>query len=182
MTDEIADVDQPLKGLKRTKKKSLIGIDPLAWLNEDESDKEEVSIDLGEKVAKSEIVEKESEELSDEFNETETNDQDIMEEEVIEMEVEQSENNSGDCFKLESSISIADVSTLHEQLKIYLDQKNELEIDCSEVESVDAAALQLFIAFLYEAEKQNKKVIWKEPSDLLRATIKMMGLNNDFKI
>ncbi len=199
------ETEQPLMGTKRTKKKSLIGIDPLAWMN-DESDHDSVvteEVSASEKeavqeivpVVETEIIEEVNDEIKTEVSTDEVSEstlveagemvrdieevvQETKEEEVTDMEIKK----GGDDFKLEGPISIADVAELHEQFKTYIAEGNDLEIDCSEVEGVDAAALQLLTAFINEAEKQDNKLIWKEPSDSLQATVLMMGLKDEFKM
>ena len=178
MTDEIIEADQPLTGTKRAKKKSLIGIDPLAWLNDEVSENEQAQVTEPE--IEAEIIEQVQEEISEEV--MEVTDQKNMEEEVTDMEIQQTENSTDGNFKLEGPITIADVAELHEQFKTYLAQDKAMEIDCSEVAGVDAAALQLLVALVNEAENQDKQLIWKEPSDSLQATVQMMGLNDQFKI
>ncbi len=183
------ETDQPLMGTKRTKKKSLIGIDPLAWMNEENIENDEVSvateeateadqtIEIGTEIVDNIADEKMIEDVA-EIAESEIIDQETKEEEVIDMEMKQEDGS----YKLEGPISIADVAELHVQFKNYLAEGNDLEIDCSEVEGVDAAALQLLMAFINEAEKQDNKLIWKEPSDSLQATVLMMGLKDEFKM
>ncbi len=212
MTGETTNNDQPLTGRKRTKKKSLIGIDPLAWMKDEAVEDNQASIMTDEvpvsgqetvQFDEVEIVEEVNDEMvtedsidevsievsenlsSDEtvmeteaITETEIVDQEIKEEEVLDMEI--NKDDSG--VKLDGPISIADVAELHAQFKTYLAEGNDLEIDCSEVEGVDAAALQLLTAFINEAEKQDNKLIWKEPSDSLQATVLMMGLKDEFKM
>lgn len=203
MTDEkliekLVEADQSLSGKKRTKKKSLIGIDPLAWLKDgdfnDESvdqkssenteviqensvDDPEADIVIDNEVL--EIIEKDFEEPSEE-NTEEITDQEKMEVEVTDMEIQQAETNTDQAFKLEGSITIADVSELHSQFKATLGDSKELVVDCSEVAGVDAAALQLLVAFVHETGNQACQLTWKEPSDSLKAAIQLTGLNNEF--
>ena len=187
MTGEVTNNDQPLMGRKRTKKKSLIGIDPLAWMSDEVSEIDLVSVETEEVSASEpktvEVVDEEHsvEESTTEveaITDTEEVDQETKEEEMTDMEIKK----GGDGFKLEGPISIADVAELHEQFKTYIAEGDDLEIDCSEVEGVDAAALQLLTAFINEAEKQDNKLIWKEPSDSLQATVLMMGLKDELKM
>jgi len=187
MTGEAINNDQPLVGKKRTKKKSLIGIDPLAWMNDEVPEIGPVSAETEQKIIQEiepetvEVVDEEHsfEELATEpeaITETEVIDQETKKEEVTDMDVK-----DGD-FKLDGPISIADVAELHEKFKAFLAEGNDLEIDCSEVEGVDAAALQLLTAFINEAEKQDNKLVWKDPSDSLQTTVLMMGLQDEFKM
>ncbi len=178
------ETDQHLTGTKRTKKKSLIGIDPLAWMNEETVENDEVSVAA--EVTETEqaieiepeIVDNVDDEKIVEIAEPEVIDQKTKEEEVTDMEMKQKDGS----YKLEGPISIADVAELHAEFKTYLAEGNDLEIDCSEVEGVDAAALQLLMAFINEAEKQDNKLIWKEPSESLQSTVLMMGLKDEFKM
>ena len=187
MTGEAINNDQPLVGKKRTKKKSLIGIDPLAWMNDEVPEIGPVSAETEQKIIQEiepetvEVVDEEHsfEELATEpeaITETEVIDQETKKEEVTDMDVK-----DGD-FKLDGPISIADVAELHEKFKALLAEGHDLEIDCSDVEGVDAAALQLLTAFINEAEKQDNKLVWKDPSDSLQTTVLMMGLQDEFKM
>ncbi len=85
-------------------------------------------------------------------------------------------------FKLEGIITIADVAELHDQFKTFFDKGQDLEINCSEVSSVDAAALQLLVVFMKDTNKKENKVIWQEPSDSFQATLELMGFKDEFRM
>ena len=190
MTGKTIKTDQPLMGKKRTKKKSLIGIDPLAWMKDEISRSDPITIEPEEIVVSEQEVDQKFEpeiveviddevfieELSVDIINQDT--REIKDEEVTDMEISKDEGS----FKLEGPNSIADVAELHEHFKTYLTEGGDLEVDCSEVEGVDAAALQLLTAFINEVEKQDNKLIWKEPSESLQAAVHMMGLKNEFKM
>ena len=72
--------------------------------------------------------------------------------------------------------TIGKIEELQEQLSAALDQKSDVEIDASNVEAVDTASLQLLVAFVNSRWKQEKSVVWKEPSDEFISRTGLTGL------
>jgi anti-anti-sigma regulatory factor len=122
---------------------SLIGVDPLAWLSEEEK-----------------------ETLQNHNNETTENNGDGEQE------------NSSCLIKLNSAITIRDVSDLLEELNNISADKNELIFESNMVERVDTAALQLLLGFYLFAIDAGKKVVWDKPSEALCKAVNMLGLND----
>lgn len=194
MTEKL--IEQTPTGLKRKKKKSMIGIDPLAWMNEADTESGvtdaltsvtenilEVEVDalltsepLDEVVVEEQVVEMNQESQEDTLQSA------SEEEEVEDMDMQQAGFGLNGNFKLEGPITIADVAILHEKFTASIEHESAVEIDCSDIDGVDAAALQLLLAYALEIEKQNKKITWKDPSDSMLSAVKLMGLSNDFRL
>lgn len=158
----------------KTTAKSLIGVDPLAWLDEQ---------DLA-------SVTGESEAESDAFNEDDDHAQDVDPAvpgdavESVESEVypdiappEPAMTAPipdavvlGDVLRLESVVD------LRNELDDRLQQSASLKIDASGVESTDTANLQLISAFLIEAAKRGMNAEIENPSNQFVEAATLLGL------
>jgi len=136
-------------------KDSLIGFDPLAWINDDESPaQEETSV---EQVVDSAIVDKpENEDLTTEI-------------------IEFIDNSK---ILLEDTLNISTVTELHSHLVQALQGNECLDIDAANVNSIDTASLQLFVVLKQEALKLNKDIIFDFPSDKFIEAAKLLGIDN----
>ena len=136
MSDEITDKDS------NEKQSDLIGVDPLAW-------------------------------LSDEEKAVMTEQKNTAEEPEQDREVH---NETSYTIKLNSSLTIRDITDLMEELKHIDDNKNEYVFESADVERVDAAAMQLLTGFYLFAIDAGKKVIWHKPSEAFCNAVKLLGL------
>jgi anti-anti-sigma regulatory factor len=82
---------------------------------------------------------------------------------------------SGDehLFVLEKDIDISKVSSLHAELRPWLEENRDLLFEASHIQSIDTAALQLLFSFVREARARGAAVHWRQPSE---AMIKTAGL------
>jgi len=145
--------------------KDLIGFDPLAWMNNEEesnnTEKEEPKIDQQvEQAAQADI------------NESTAPPQDVVNSVVTDTEELVSEAK----LTLDATLNIQNVNHLYEQLLQLLEQQDKIEIDASEVASVDTATLQLLIVFKQTAVKLQKEVIFDFPSDKFIEAAELLGL------
>jgi len=145
--------------------KDLIGFDPLAWMNNEEesnnTEKEELKIDQQvEQAAQADI------------NESTAPPQDVVNSVVTDTEELVSEAK----LTLDATLNIQNVNHLYEQLLQLLEQQDKIEIDASEVASVDTATLQLLIVFKQTAVKLQKEVIFDFPSDKFIEAAELLGL------
>jgi ABC-type transporter Mla MlaB component len=79
---------------------------------------------------------------------------------------------------LEAQLGIAMVADLHTRLRPFLQQKESVEIDASEVALVDTAALQLLVAFVKELRDRDVAVTWNKPSDTFCEIARLLDLSD----
>lgn len=167
---------------KRVKKanpaKSLIGIDPLAWLDESAlnstADNEIEVLSDGE-----EQVEKEQPDNLGSLNETEAVHESTdraIERECVANEQNCNEPNQGNLL-LNNVMKLESVRDLFAKLKNRFAQSNVVEIDAHQVEVADTAGLQLLSVFAREAAKQGINVSIKQPSESFMNSAKILGLD-----
>ena len=158
---------------------NLIGVDPLAWL----SDEEKQSV-LQESQKKEEAVS--SEETDDETNEVMAEMETVAEAEEEEAEKEsvsvEAENKSSYTVKLESAVTIRDAAELMDELSFIDAGVKEIIFDCDQIEKTDAAALQLLTGYYLFAIEDGKKVVWNNPSDAFCHSVSLLGLDDIIKI
>ncbi len=180
---------------------NLIGYDPLAWMDSDTDINEDhlVIDDLvgdNDEIATLDItedddfvidkVEEESpnEALIEEAAEAFIEVADILAEEATtdsiaqgavadDLVLEKAENSSID---LDSTLTIQHVVNLHEKLKNLLAVHDEIEINASNVSSIDTATLQLLVSLKKESIKLQKKVTIIYPSPRFVESAQLLGL------
>ena len=139
--------------------KSLIAFDPLAWMNDEDEDSEKQAegVDALEKTPNEEV--------------------EVEIKPSVEPIAQQTENETDD-FKitLASTLNIQNVAELYEQFSKGLDSQDIIEIDASEVVSIDTATLQLLIVLKQEAVKLHKEVTIDFPSDKFIEAAELLGL------
>jgi anti-anti-sigma regulatory factor len=134
-------------------KSNLIGVDPLAWLSEEE---------------KNSVLNESKEAVTIEDNNTKED----STEEV------KKQTNTPYLIKLNDSITIRDISELMEELNSISSDETELVFESDQVEKVDAAALQLLLGFYLFAIEAGKKVIWDKPSEALCYAVELLGMKD----
>ncbi|MEE9551485.1 MAG: STAS domain-containing protein [Gammaproteobacteria bacterium] len=77
---------------------------------------------------------------------------------------------------LESILGIADVEDLYKTLGEYVDKKQDVVIDASDVSSVDTALLQLLLVFIRKMRNEGINVSWHEPSQAFCKTATVVDL------
>jgi anti-anti-sigma regulatory factor len=87
-----------------------------------------------------------------------------------------SEDMTGALIDLDSTLSIQGVVQLHEKLKNSLAINDEIEINASDVSSIDTATLQLLVSLKKDAPKLQKKVTIIYPSPRFVESAKLLGL------
>lgn len=147
--------------------KSLIGFDPLAWMNDETLESNQLT------------------------NSSET--QQVVDEDKAEIginaEVEEQTESSMDStthkneevandskITLDATLNIQNVSALYECLLKRLKSQNTIEIDASAVTTIDTSSLQLLIILKQTAVKLHKEVIIDFPSDNFIEAAKLLGL------
>jgi len=86
------------------------------------------------------------------------------------------EEESGSLVDLDATLTIQHVVKLHEKLKNVLAMYDEIEINASDVSSIDTATLQLLVSLKKDAAKLQKKVEIIYPSPRFVESAKLLGL------
>ncbi len=142
---------------------SLIGYDPLAWMDEETNQNAES--------LSSSKTEQDHETLVAD-NKTE-----IVETAVADW-IETEEQDSDDStVVLESVQNIQNISGLYDKLLALFEQTNKIEIDASAVMTIDTATLQLLIVLKQSAVKAEKEVIFDFPSERFIEAAELLGLS-----
>ena len=174
----------------------LIGYDPLMWM-EGNADKNEGHLvtDEGDNSNKMEEQQIVADEISmgDDFSDDLTEDVEQFVVDTIEDEktkVLEDEGNSvpaDDMYKdsmatagpqidLDATLGIQNILKLHEKIKNILVAHDHIEINASDVSSIDTATLQLLVSLKKEAVKLQKKVTIISPSSRFVESAHLLGL------
>ncbi|MGR9013239.1 MAG: STAS domain-containing protein [Gammaproteobacteria bacterium] len=79
---------------------------------------------------------------------------------------------------LDATLTIQNVGKLHEQLKNILAMHDEIEINASDVSSIDTTTLQLLVSLKKDADKMQKKVTIIYPSPRFVESAHLLGLSD----
>jgi anti-anti-sigma regulatory factor len=79
-------------------------------------------------------------------------------------------------INLDTTLTVQNVVKLHEKLKQSYSVNNTIEINASQVSSIDTATLQLLVALKKDADKQQKEVVLVEPSLRFIESAGLLGL------
>jgi anti-anti-sigma factor len=83
---------------------------------------------------------------------------------------------------LDANLTIQNVVKLHEKLKNSYSVHDSIEIDASQVTTIDTATLQLLAALKKDADKQQKSVVIVAPSRRFIESAALLGLLELFEI
>ncbi|HEY8036316.1 MAG TPA: STAS domain-containing protein [Methylobacter sp.] len=89
---------------------------------------------------------------------------------------EDSEETTGSQIDLDATLTIQHVVQLHEKLKNFLAINDQIEINASDVSSIDTATLQLLVSLKKDAVKLQKKVTIIYPSPRFVESAQLLGL------
>ena len=76
------------------------------------------------------------------------------------------------------ALTVANAADMHQKLQAALNNSSTINLKADEVEKVDTAGLQLFVALSKEIERVSGEVIWQQPSDSLKQAAVTLGLTN----
>ncbi|MCW8888028.1 MAG: STAS domain-containing protein [Gammaproteobacteria bacterium] len=146
-----------------------IGFDPLAWMNEDDSD--ETSEAQTESSPTTKAVEQSSVERSVE-------EKDDSKKTEAENAGSQSAQGSGNDSRIDlaGKVDIASASELKQELTEALNQGGAITFVATNVERADGAGLQLLTSFVRELDDNHRELIWEEPSEQLVSAANIVGL------
>jgi ABC-type transporter Mla MlaB component len=89
-----------------------------------------------------------------------------------------SEETDGGLIDLDATLTIQNVVKLHEKLKNALAVHDEIEINASDVSSIDTATLQLLVSLKKDEVKLQKKVTIIYPSPRFVESARLLGLSD----
>ena len=178
---------------KSTKKKvvgnslleSKLGHDPLAWLSGNEENVVSDSNIVIEPEAVTQVEEKtvnESVEIEAEESLPESAVQVEAEIVLTERSAETANKKDEIMLNLPDVFGIAQAEIMCQEMKDLLSSTNEVKIDGSAVEMVDASALQLLIVLVNECKSQGKKISWHKNSDKIRDSANLLNLTESLGI
>ena len=102
--------------------------------------------------------------------------QKIAEVVVTEIAVETSDEKDKTMLNLPDVFGIAQAAVMYDEINKQLTSKDEIKIDGSAVETVDASALQLLMVLINECKTQGRKVSWHEKSEKVNDYAKLLNL------
>lgn len=77
---------------------------------------------------------------------------------------------------LDATLTMQNVVNLHGKLKASFSANDSIEINASQVASIDTATLQLLMALKKEAVKQQKQIVFSAPSRRFIESAELLGL------
>lgn len=84
-----------------------------------------------------------------------------------------------DCGEM---LTIAGVGDLYAQLLIYLAEGKTVSFDCSKIERIDTASLQILLAYAKQAQIHAVPLNWHKPSDTFIENAALLGLASTLNI
>lgn len=146
---------------------SLIGYDPLAWMQE--------PAEIADRQSSSALPdEPEQFQLPDEEVGVDSNDEQVPDTDVDETVVAWPEN--GGAIVLDAVQNIQNVAQLHKILLDALENSDKIEIDASATTVIDTATLQLLLVLKQTAIRLQKEIVIDFPSDKFIEAAKLLGL------
>ncbi len=146
---------------------SLIGYDPLAWMDDGSSDSSKVDESLS-------LSKTEQEPVTVAETKTETEE---MPTAVDWVETEEQGDVAADsAVVLEAVQNIQNISGLYDKLLSLFEQTDKIEIDASAVMTIDTATLQMLIVLKQTAVKAQKDVVFDFPSERFIEAAELLGL------
>lgn len=76
-----------------------------------------------------------------------------------------------------SALGIAELDQLYTRLLQALAENTQVEFDCSQIERIDAAALQMLFAFSQESAVHGQTIDWTGASDAFINNTRLLGLS-----
>lgn len=73
--------------------------------------------------------------------------------------------------------TIVKAEELHAQMESLIQSGVDIEIQSSNVEQIDTAALQLLYSFHQSLMQDNRKMSWPNPSEQVVSTAKLLGID-----
>ena len=148
------------------KKPGLIGVDPLAWMKQQDSQPQQ------DQLAAAAV----DEEISGENNVP------GVEPEAAHEKQGQQPDAGVSTVKINNKFGIRNANECYTQLQQALDRNQDVSLDFEDVKTVDTAALQMLVAFASEAKTRGMVVQWQHPPELLTQSVELLGLVNELDL
>ncbi len=74
------------------------------------------------------------------------------------------------------ALGISDVGDMHTRILMELSEGYEIQFNVSQIERIDAAALQMIYAFSKEADTNGVPLVWDKPSEAFVRSATLLGL------
>jgi ABC-type transporter Mla MlaB component len=185
--------------MAKNKKNNLIGYDPLARMEGDVADVNKTegqsvtdgidsAVNLEEQPADTqiEIIDDYPSDLLDNAQESEISNKIEIEHnsDVVEKNTEDlaADNAGKSQIDLAPTLAIQHVESLYEKLKASLAAHDQIEINASDVVSIDTSTLQLLVSLKKEAVKLQKKVTIIYPSPRFVESAQLLGLSDILEV
>lgn len=85
-------------------------------------------------------------------------------------------------YRFDSMLTISTLGALRTRLSQLAENDTDIQLDASAIEIIDAAAIQLMLAFCIELKSRNKAITWLTPSQKLIASVSLLGLTQKLGI
>lgn len=83
---------------------------------------------------------------------------------------------------LDETMSISEAQQLKSELQQALTHTNGVVVKVSKLERIDAAVMQLLLAFVQSAKEAEVDVSWDGDSDVFNRAVKLLGMDGQFKL
>jgi anti-anti-sigma regulatory factor len=80
-------------------------------------------------------------------------------------------------FTLPTQLTIVQSEEFQITLLQLMDNNDVIELDDSQVTVIDTIGVQLLLALVTDMASQNKKLIWNSSSNVIKESVKQLGLN-----
>jgi ABC-type transporter Mla MlaB component len=186
--------------MAKNEENNLIGYDPLAWMEEEVTDADKTKdqsvtdeidsgVNLEEQLAEPqmEMIDDYPGDLLDNTQESEVSSE-IEIEQNSDVAEEATEGLAADNAAAESQIDLAPTLTIQhvvslcEQMKASLAAHDQIEINASDVVSIDTSTLQLLVSLKKEAAKLQKEVTIIYPSPRFVESAQLLGLSDILEV
>ncbi len=155
---------------------NLIGYDPLAWMDGETDESTILSITKEDELVIDKIEDENASALIAEMADDSSMDVDGIVTREAAADASVSEEAEDSLIDLDATLTIQNVVKLHEKLKNSLAMHDEIEINASDVSSIDTATLQLLVSLKKDAVKLQKKVTIIYPSPRFVESAQLLGL------
>ena len=161
---------------------NLIGYDPLGWMSADVVEESAITEPVKKVTrAKAKVA---SVEIIEEVNAVEAAEIEIIEEILEELsansenenENENENDNIEPLVELGANPSLKSLSTLYTTFKRVIDEHDVIEINASEIATIDTATLQLLVSLKKDASRLNKTITIIYPSERFIESAKLLDL------
>ncbi|ALU41670.1 STAS domain-containing protein [Pseudoalteromonas rubra] len=84
-----------------------------------------------------------------------------------------------ECFKFPAELTIYEVQDVHTELNAFLESKQSVELDLSQVEELDSAGIQLTVWLVNHCRTTGVQIKALTLSDLLTARLTLLNVSLD---